>query len=121
MHTGGRVAFGQPLWTAARRSLLRPTVEVCACRAPLRLGYPLLIGSMGKGFQTRLTSGASPRGVGTAGCERDGNGTDRERRTGLPAARAPASRTGRVAQRTQGGTGGKRSREQASRRPEHRS
>ena len=25
-------------------------------------------------------SGNGPRGVGTAGCERDGNGTDRERR-----------------------------------------
>ncbi|SCD39567.1 hypothetical protein GA0115245_10451, partial [Streptomyces sp. di188] len=24
-------------------------------------------------------SGIGPRGVGTAGCERDGNGTDRER------------------------------------------
>ena len=85
MHTGGRVAFGQPSSTAARGSLPRPTVEVCACRAQLRSGHPRAPDEPGKGFPTRRRrrlSGNGPRGVGTAGCERDGNGTDRERRPG---------------------------------------
>ncbi|MFI2675084.1 putative bifunctional diguanylate cyclase/phosphodiesterase [Streptomyces rimosus] len=62
----GRVAFGQPLPIAARGGLLRPTVEVCACR-----------------------------GAGTAGCERYRNETDRQRRSGVaawPARRARAAR-----------------------------
>ncbi len=51
--------------------------------------------SRGKGFPTRCRpgmSGSGPRGVGTAGCERDGNGTDRERRPGVTAAPAPVHR-----------------------------
>ena len=53
MHTGGRVAFGQPSSTAARGSLLRPTVEVCACRA--RTGTPPWVGRFSDAVPLRLS------------------------------------------------------------------
>src|SRR3954468_23023361 len=53
MHTGGRVAFGQPSTPAARGGLLRPTVEVCTCRAQLRLGQSPALGEQGEGFSKR--------------------------------------------------------------------
>src|SRR5690606_37893039 len=58
MHTGGRGAFGQPSATGARRSLLRPTVEMCTCRAQLRSGHPRVReGLRGRAFHRGAAGG----------------------------------------------------------------